>query len=141
MMLEVGRSWSMPCDAPLTTFVLVVASFGMIAALVDFAGEVFKDPMPPMTKLEQSRAKEERKAKLTTYAWLLAIILVWGALGAAWVHGSDTCAHTAPGIYRLALLLSFCWLIFVALIVLVVAALAIDFCLSGKLRMVLILEQ
>ena len=68
-------------------------------------------------------------------------MLIWGACGLLWLGGSETCAHTAPAVYRLALLLGLVYAIFVGLLLLIVAALAVDFCLSGKLRMVVILEQ
>ena len=58
-----------------------------------------------------------------------------------WLRSSETCAHTAPGVYRLALLLELVWGLLVSLLGLAAAALAVDFCLSGKLRMVVILEQ
>ena len=50
-------------------------------------------------------------------------------------------AHTAPSVYRLALLLGLVYTILVGLLALVLVALALDFCMSGKLRMVVILEQ
>ena len=141
MLIEVGRSWRLPCDAPLKSFVLVAAALGISLALTDFVADVFKDGMPPVTKLEQTAAKEDRKRKLRTYGWLLGIVLIWGACGLLWLGGSETCAHTAPAVYRLALLLGLVYAIFVGLLLLIVAALAVDFCLSGKLRMVVILEQ
>ena len=97
--------------------------------------------MPPVTELERSRAKEERKRKLQVYAWMVGAVVVWGALGLLWVRDSDTCAHTAAGVYRLALLLCCVYILFVGLLLLGLLALAVDFCLSGKLRMVVILEQ
>jgi len=97
--------------------------------------------MPPVTKLEQSQAKEERKRRLQRYGWLMGFVMLWGALGLLWVRDTETCAHTAPSVYRLALLLCLVYAIVLGLILLVVLALAVDFCLSGKLRMVVILEQ
>ena len=96
---------------------------------------------PQVTKLEQTAAKEERRRKLKAYGWLVGAILVWGGLGLLWLSGSETCAHTAPSVYRLALLLSLVYALFVSLLALLLLALAVDFCLSGKLRMVVILEQ
>ena len=58
-----------------------------------------------------------------------------------WLRSSETCAHTAPGVYRLALLLALVYSLLVALLGLVALALGVDYCLSGKLRMVVILEQ
>ena len=43
---------------------LVSAVLGVCVALVDFIADVFKDPMPPVTKAEQMSAKDERKRKL-----------------------------------------------------------------------------
>ena len=97
--------------------------------------------MPPLTKVEQTAARDDRKRKLQLYAYLSAFVLVWGALGLVWLHDSETCAHTAPSVYRLALLLGLVSTILVGLLALVLVALALDFCMSGKLRMVVILEQ
>ena len=94
-----------------------------------------------MTKVEQAQAREERKRKLRVYLYSLGAVLFWGALGLVWLQRSETCAHTAPAVYRLALLLGLVYSILVAMLVLVAAALALDFCMSGKLRMVVILEQ
>ena len=71
----------------------------------------------------------------------MCTVLAWGGCGLLWLNGSQTCATTAPSIYRLALLLGLVYSIVVSLLLLVVAGLAVDFCLSGKLRMVVILEQ
>ena len=49
-LLEVSRSWRLPCDTPLFTFVLGAASLGVALALIDFVASVFKDPLPPVTK-------------------------------------------------------------------------------------------
>jgi len=141
MAIEVVRSWRLPCDAPLHAFVIGAAGLGLAAALADFVADVFRDPMPPVTKVEQSQAKEERKRKLQMYAWVAGGVVLWGALGLLWVRDSETCAHTAPGVYRLALLLCVVYALFIGLLALALLALAVDFCLSGKLRMVVILEQ
>jgi len=68
-------------------------------------------------------------------------LLVWGALGLLWVRDSETCANTAQSIYRLSLLLCLVYTLFLGLLLLGLLALAVDFCVSGKLRMVVILEQ
>jgi hypothetical protein len=141
MLLEVILSSKLPCDAPLHTFVLGAAVLGLFIAIVDFVADVFKDPMPPVTKLEQTRAKDDRRRRLHTYAWLTVAILIWGALGLIWLRKSTTCALTAPTIYRISLLLGIVYSLVVAVLLLLLVALAIDFCLSGKLRMVVILEQ
>jgi len=141
MLLEVVRSWQLACDVPLTTFVLGASGLGLGMALSDFVTDVFKNPMPPLTKLEHTRAKDDRRRRIVGYGWLLALVLVWGALGLYWLNESVTCAASSPGIFRLSLLLSGVYLLVVLVLVLVLLALAIDFCLSGKLRMVVIFEQ
>ena len=73
------RSWQLPCDAPLHTFVLGAACLGLVLALTDFIADVFRDPMPPLTKQEQSAAKDERRRKLSLYTYVLMLILVWGS--------------------------------------------------------------
>ena len=141
MLIEVSRSWRLPCDAHLHAFVLGAASLGVTLALVDFIADVFKDPLPPMTRSEQTEMREERKRKLKAYGYILVGVLVWGGLGLLWLNGSETCAHTAPAVYRLALLLCLVYALFVGIALLVLLALALDYCLSGKLRMVVILES
>lgn len=42
MIIEVYRSWELPCDQPLRAYVLGVGSLGVAIALIDFVGEVFK---------------------------------------------------------------------------------------------------
>ena len=58
LLLEVSRNARLPCDAPLHTFVGFVGALGLAFALVDFLHDVFKDPMPPVTKLEQGSQLE-----------------------------------------------------------------------------------
>ena len=94
-----------------------------------------------MTRSEQTEMREERKRKLKAYGYILVGVLVWGGLGLLWLNGSETCAHTAPAVYRLALLLCLVYALFVGIALLVLLALALDYCLSGKLRMVVILEN
>merc|ERR1712046_535574 len=72
MLVEARRSWYLPCDAPLPAYVAVVGGAGLLLAIMDFVADVFKDPMPPMTKLEQSNAKDARRRRLIAYQWLLA---------------------------------------------------------------------
>ena len=141
MLVEVRREWAMPCDAPLSAFVLGIALVGGLLSVFDFVGGVFRNPMPPVTKEEHERARAERKAKLAALGWLGGAVLTWGALGLFWLGSSSTCYATSPAVYRLALLLGLVYAFLLALVVLGLLALAVDFCLSGKLRMVLILEQ
>ena len=97
--------------------------------------------MPPMTKLEQSRARSDRRRRLIVYAWVLGGVLVWGALGLTWVRQSTSCAHTAPQLYRLALLICTAYVVLCGLLLLVLLLLAVDFCLSGRLRLVIVFER
>ena len=80
-------------------------------------------------------------AAQTFALYTLLGVLVWGALGLLWLRDSETCANTAPAVYRLALLLGLGYAAVLAILALAVVALAVDYCLSGKVRMVLILEQ
>lgn len=88
MILEVMLSRALPCDAPLHAFVLGAAVLGLGMTLADFVADVFKDPMPPVTKIEQARAKDERRRRIHAYGWLSATVLVWGALGALLARSS-----------------------------------------------------
>jgi len=141
IIVEARRSWGVPCDVPLVEYVLGVGVIGVCLAVADFVREVFKDPMPPITKLEQAKQKEERRRRLTVYGWAAAIVLVWGALGCLWVGRAHTCAGSSPTVYRLALLLSFLYVVVLAIGALAAVGIAIDSCLSGKLRFVVVLEQ
>ncbi len=58
--------------------------------------DVFKDPMPPVTKAEQLSAKDARKRRLYAYGWVLAFVLAWGCFGLKWLSEGSTCAATAP---------------------------------------------
>lgn len=97
--------------------------------------------MPPVTKLEQTKQRDDQRRSFLIYGWLAALIVTWGSLGCMWVNSTTSCAATSPAIYRLALLLSFIYLILLAVITLGIISLAVDFCLSGKLRFVVVLEQ
>lgn len=126
MIVEVYQSWSLPCDAPLATYVLGVSTLGLLLSLLDFILEIFRDPMPPITKLEHTKAKEDRSRRLVMFGWVVAAVVVWGALGCAWLGSSTTCAKTAPAIYRLALLLSLLYSAGVALVALAVFGLGVS---------------
>ena len=141
LLLEARRSWSLPCDVPLASFVLGAGVLGMLLTVASFVGEVYADPLPPVTKLEQSRAREERRRKLLAYGWMMGAAALWGALGCLWLRQSETCGHSSPSLYRVALMLGFVYMCFVSLAALLALFLAIDYCLSGKLRFVVILEQ
>ena len=91
--------------------------------------------------LEQSRARTDRQRRLTVYFWALVVVLVWGALGIYWIRSSTTCAHTAPQLYRLALLISTAYIVLCSLLALVLFVLSIDFCCSGRLRMIVVFEK
>ena len=97
--------------------------------------------MPPLTKLEHARLSEGRSRRLRLYAYLLAALLLWGALGLYWLSGASSCARTSPGVYRLATMLSFVYALVCGLLALGGVGLGIDFCLSGKLRMVVIFQE
>jgi len=114
---------------------------GLLLSLVDFVLDIYRDPMPPITKLEHTRAMEDRRRRIVMYGWLLMAALLWGAIGCYWLGGSSTCARTAPSIYRLALLINILYGAAVACLTLAVIGLGIDFCASGKLRMIVVLEQ
>jgi len=141
LLIEVKRNWLLSCDAPLHSFVGAVAVLGLAISLVDFLHDVFKDPMPPLTKAEQSSAKGWRRSRLAALAWLLGGILLWGGLGLLWLQGSTTCAHTAPAIYRLALLLSVAFVVLVALLLVILLLLLVDFCCSGRLHLYVVFDK
>ena len=139
-LLEVRKNWDLPCDAPLHVFVGAVAALGLALSLADFFHDVFKDPMPP-TRAEQAALRSSRKRRAVVYGWLLLAVLVWGALGTLWVRTSTQCARTAPQLYRLALLTLIAYAALVTVICVVIVMLALDFCCSGRLRMVVVFEQ
>ena len=141
MLVEVKRSWMLPCDVPLPGFVLGVALLGLLLTLAGFVGAVFKDQMPPVTKLEQARARDERRRKLYAYGWLMGALALWGALGVFWLKNSNTCGHTSPSLFRLSFLLGMVYFGVAGLVLLIGFALALDYCFSGKLRFVVILEE
>jgi len=141
LLIEVKRNWLLSCDVPLHSFVGAVAMLGLAISLVDFLHDVFKDPMPPLTKAEQSSAKGWRRSRLAALAWLLGGILLWGGLGLLWLQGSTTCAHTAPAIYRLALLLSVAFVVLVALLLVILLLLLVDFCCSGRLHLYVVFDK
>ena len=97
--------------------------------------------MPPLTKAEQASAKGARRYKLAAAGWLLAVVVVWGSLGLLWLHGSTTCAHTAPQIYRLSLLLSVTFVVLLALLIVILLLLMIDFCCSGRLHLYIVFDK
>ena len=117
-----------------------VAALGLALSLADFFHDVFKDPMPP-TRAEQAALRSSRKRRAVVYGWLLLAVLVWGALGTLWVRTSTQCARTAPQLYRLALLTLIAYAALVTVICVVIVMLALDFCCSGRLRMVVVFEQ
>jgi len=141
LLLEVRKNWLLPCDAPLHSFVGAVGLLGLAISLLDFLHDVFKDPMPPLTKAEQTSAKGWRRTKMVAAAWLLGTILLWGGLGLAWLNGSTTCSHTAPQVYRLALLLSVAFVVLVALLLVISLLLMIDFCCSGRLHLYIVFDK
>ena len=141
MIIEARSAATLPCDAPLGTYVLGVGAIGMAMCLFDFVLEVFKDPMPPLTKLEQAKQKDDLRRRLVAYGWVAFVLVVWGALGCVWVGGAKSCAATSPSIYRLALLLSFVYLVVLAVACFAAIGIAVDFCLSGRLRFIVVFEQ
>ena len=97
--------------------------------------------MPPITKVEQAKAREERLRRLKLYGYISAGVVGWGALGCVWLASSKSCAVTSPPIYRLSLLLSLLYLLALGCVALGLVGIALDYCLSGKLRMIVVFEQ
>jgi len=141
LLLEVRRSWSLPCDVPLHLFVSLFAVGGVALSLADFLREIFKDPMPPLTKLEHSYAREGRQRRMLAYAWLSGAVLLWGLYGVACVAQSSSCSHTAPQVYTIALVLTMAFGAVLSVLCLVLLGVAIDFCCSGKLRLAIVFER
>jgi len=142
MVFEARRAWDLACDQPLAEFVLGVGVLGVSLSLMEFIANIFKDPMPPITKLETAApARDERRRKILAYTWATLLVVGWGALGCLWVNNAKSCAASSPTIYRLALLLSFVYLIAISLAGLIAVGIGIDSCLSGKLRFIVVLEQ
>ena len=82
------------------------AIVGIALSVGDFLREMFKDPMPPLTKLEHTYAREGRQRRMLAYSWLAAGAFLWGVYGAIAVSSSTSCSRTAPQLYRLSLLLT-----------------------------------
>ena len=141
MMLEVGRAWYSPCDVPLHSYVSLFAVTGIALSVADFLRAIFKDPMPPITKLEQSYARVGQQRRMVAYSWLTGAVVLWGLFGLACLSRSTTCAGTAPQLYRLSLLLSFVFCCLIAAGLLVLVGVGIDYCCSGKLRIAIVLER
>ena len=159
----------------LATFAAIA---GVAISVADFLRTIFADPMPPITKLEQSYAREGRQARraprttlcgsvctpapvhelsvrrlatrsaplpwqrrMVAYGWLAGAVALWGLYGLACLSRSTTCAGTAPQLYRLALLLSFAFCCLIAIALLVLTGVGVDFCCSGKLRVAIVFER
>ena len=122
-------------------FVGVVGISGLLLTVIDFLSDVFKDPMPPMTKLEQGQAQASRRLRMKAIAYILAATLVWGVLGLLWLDRSASCAHTAAPIYRLAVLINVCYVALCSLVGILLLILGLDFCCSGRLRMVIVFDR
>jgi hypothetical protein len=141
LLLEAWRGAGLPCDAPLGLYVGGYGALGLALTLRDFVLTVFRDPIPPVTKADAARVREARKRRLTSYACLGGAVLAWGALGLYWLGESDTCAKTSPELHRLALSVSLIFSTVCTLLLVGVVLLAADYCISGKLRMVVIFED
>jgi len=132
--VEVYRSWDAACDTPLKIFILGFGIFGLTITLLDFFYDVFKDP----------RAKPSsgaRKRRVQLYLLIIVVLLVWGIIGWNWVQATTTCADTAPQIYRLAVLLTMAFFVFIILLGSVGCLVGLDFCCSGRMRMVVVFEE
>lgn len=140
-LVEVGRERGAPCDAPLASFVSAFAWTGLVLTVADFLRQAFADPMPPLTKLEQTQARDATRRRMAMAAWLGGAVLVWGVFGAVAVHSSRSCGRTSPQVYRLSLLLVAAFYLLAALAALAGLVLGIDFCCSGKLRMIVVFEE
>lgn len=141
LLLEASHSWTLPCDVPLQSFVTTFALVGIALSLADFLREVFKNPMPPLTKLEQSSAREGRQRRMQAYVWLGGAAALWGLYGLLAISRSSSCAHTAPGLYRISLVLTMAFSACLGVAALVSLSVAVDFCCSGKLRVALVFER
>lgn len=85
MILEVGRSWHMACDAPLHLFVLGAAILGVTLALADFIADVFRGARALARSLTLNLASRCRGARGRGR---------WSGSG-GWPM-DDTCARAAP---------------------------------------------
>lgn len=87
------------------------------------------------------RSKQRFNRRILLYAYLFGLLLLWALFGLTAFHWSVSCAHTAPSIYRLALLLLICFGVVISLLLTLLLLLGCDFCCSGRLRMVVVLER
>lgn len=132
--IEVWRHYDAACDQPLHIFILIFGTLGTFLTLCVFYWEVLGPDGPAPGTGGSSQT-------MRIFLTLFAACMVWGALGANWYHSAKTCEDTAPTIFRLAGLLVLAFYVVLAMLALIGAMLGLDFLCSGRLRVVVILDN
>lgn len=79
--------------------------------------------------------------KVCMHVGLFCLFVTWGALLCYFVYSQEECASSAPSLYRLALLLLLVFFVLVGLAFLLFTCVCIDCCVSGRMRLVLLLAD
>jgi len=164
LLFELYWSWNLMCDSatpdasadlssafqwlqvlapsPVHWLILIFAVSGFLITIAHFVSDMFTSPRaPPRSEYEVHKWKIYRQMRICINLFVFALFCTWGSLLFYFTYTQQQCASSSPSIHRVALLLLLVFFVIVALALLLAACVCIDCCVSGRMRLVLLLSD
>ncbi|KAL1495628.1 hypothetical protein AB1Y20_016495 [Prymnesium parvum] len=163
LLFELYWNWNLMCDSavpdsedtssswkwftvlspsPVHWLILIFAVSGLVITLSIFVVDMFTSPRaPPRSAFEVHKWKMRRQMRICMNLVFFALFCVWGSLLFYFVYSQEECSSSAPSLYRLALLLLLVFFVFLGLACFLFVCVCFDCCLSGRMRLVLLLSD
>jgi len=128
--------------SPVHWLILLFAVFGIVITLFYFITDLFSTPRaPPRSAYEVHKWKMRRQLRICANILLFALFCAWGGALFYFVYTQQSCSNSSPSIFRLALLLLLIFFVFAGLAAFLFLCVCIDCCVSGRMRLVLLLSD
>ena len=128
--------------SPVHWLILMFAVAGATITLTYFISDMFTSPRaPPRSAYEVHKWKMRRQLRICLNLVLFGCFCGWGATLFYFTYTQQQCAASAPSIYRLSLLLLLVFWVLIGLAVVLFTCVCIDCCISGRMRLVLLLSD
>jgi len=127
--------------SPIHWLLLIFAVSGIVVVLLMFINDMFTGPQPPpRSYYEAALWRGRRQVRVVGVVLLLLLFIGWGATLLYFVFLGDDCSTSDPSLYNVALLIVFLILLILALIVFLGCCVCLDCLISGRVRLLLLLN-
>jgi len=137
-----GSWFGVLAPSPVHWLILLFAVAGLTFTLVKFIADMFSTPNPPpRSAYEVHKIKMKRQVRVCINLVLFSLFCVWGGFLTYFTETQSQCASSSPSIWRLALMLRFAAFCVFFLALGLAACVCVECCLSGRMRLVLLLAD